>query len=657
MRVWTTLVLISVVAGCGSATTDPNNAGDTVGGGDSSAPGTGLVATGVPKQVPPQPPGFLDVGPQGLQLAVGGEAQLAAGVYGADGMLATGALVTWKSLTDTTVAVTSDGHVTALALGLGQAEASDGSHTRTIEIAVVDQPATGATGVTFSPALLGVAVGESAKFTLAFTDAGGQPTSAPAGLVLKVSQPLLADAAPEGTITGKTPGVAMVGTMLEDGTPLAGGAFVHVATKTPGSSAICDEKTDPVHVCGCGDHFPPYQFSEPGLSVPLHVWVARCGCVNGFLPLPQVSIETPDAVKLDHAGVVDVGADGLLSSVAPGRTVMHTFYNGQSCGDSGVRVQPRVTGDWALTCSNGDTGSVHVNPGYWPKQVSHIVFGLLGYGVIGGNGGSNKFESFYTSEESCVSGPTPEPGDNQPFTCSATGSVRHVHSFGLGPCSATQPCGMTFEECGGLRHANGSCGDDTTKQCKESVLVGPDHVKIGTCDAKRVSTPIQCQGAAAAFGGTWTIDGQSFTSKEHGSDVLKLPGKDAIVMGSYHAPGGEGGLVINLKLVEGASSTIELKYHDYVNSVAWLLPDSTKDSFDGDIFGTDIVGFTNKCKSGESPGGTAKVTIAGGVVTLEIEAMLGDHDIIKGCGQKKDTACDCKAMKGTFSLEYKEFPP
>jgi hypothetical protein len=403
------------------------------------------VDLGPPKPLPPALPGYLAVGPSGLQLAVGATTTVWARLYDSAGAAQTADSVTWTSLTPSVLSVGTAGQVKALAIGEGELTATDGAHgTWLLQVLVTDAPASGPTGITFEPPVVAITASGTSHLAYTVTDAAGAPISPPPRVAFATSAPAAVSVSPAGDVTGMAPGISIVTATVEgQPVPLDGGAIVRVpgsggSTSTQVHTLSSTSSGGPPPVWNCIPEFPPTTFSKPGVcdSLPLSVWVCRDSPTTGVGNLGTCALQAPDIIKAEQLTSAVLSAGPCAATV--GMTRLHEYVGGVECTPEGgiqVDVSPDLAGPWSSRCGNGDAVSFDVAG--WPTQVNHAPLNHVAYA-----GGASHMVIHTGAETSCAT------SNDGSFTCTSPAD------FGIGGASFT---GFSMQTIGACLDRPGGC--------------------------------------------------------------------------------------------------------------------------------------------------------------------------------------------------------
>jgi hypothetical protein len=452
---------------------------------------------------PPAAPGVLAAGPSGLTLTPGSTGAAVATLFDSTGVPTTVGAITWSTSDAGVATVQPSGAFTAIAPGTALLTATDDAgRTATMLVIVSNTPPAGPAAVQFDRPVANVTLGTPVSVRFAVTSALGVPAAVPAGLSLVATPAGIVDPTPAGTLTPLAAGAALVRASLDGGTTFLAGQLFVLVTK-PLVTQDCGDPLDYSVVGGCGLIVGPQTFTTPHLSAgPVRILVARQPrypiCVRGYAKPPALRLqeESPDEVRFEVNGVVAVNAAGRLESVAPGATYLSLFKEGVFCGEYRARVDPDLNSAWNVSCANGDVGLTTVTD--WPavvKTYSPPMAGASGYENPARPGTS-----------SCASNPS------DGFSCTGNGKVIGPEvgfSTYLGgvpvtndwsaTCTPKAPCPGPVPSVCALSRNMATCegGDGLPHPCYDSRVLGPDHLRIGTCDLTR--------GATNSCGAGWTF--------------------------------------------------------------------------------------------------------------------------------------------------------
>jgi hypothetical protein len=464
--------------------------------------------------------------------------------------------LTWGSTDPTVLTVSSSGLVTAVAVGSAAVTVTDGTHgTQTVGIDVAAIPPTGPVAVQFTPPLVQMAAGATAKEAFIVTGANGTTITPTPALTFQSLSPNVATMSAAGGVQALSAGVAtMLAFLPASMTPLAGSLPVLVSARptAPGGgssgagssgggssgsssgngvSSPCDPTQYAIVGCLITNGGDPFVMNKPGLTYPVTVEVywtqSDPTCSAPILGYAQQG--NPDAVAFTTTGIGTYSAStGLVTSVAPGSTTFHPSVSGTECEGSWdgnpLRVGVDIGGSWAVTGSNGDEGSVtvpalpdKVKPGAtWGGGTGVIATTLDGTSCI-----SNSMGGF------CC----PCPADP---SSAGSGTSQGGAGYEEQLCSESQPCtsGAGFTTCAPASRS----GTDG------SLVYGKDHVGFGIYDFHRGGGI--CGGPQDAGGscdGVYTITVPSFECA--GESVMGFSYTVTIVndMGTTNLPDDDAG--------------------------------------------------------------------------------------------------------------------
>jgi hypothetical protein len=443
--------------------------------------------------------------------------KLTASLYDSAGNPLPAPSFTWTSAAPDVATVDPDGTVHAVAPGAAVITATDGAHgTRSLDVTVTTTPASGPTGVSFGVPIVILNVGDTNQPSVALNDATGSPVSGTSPIQLVAGGSAALDLSQPGTISATGPGMSVVGANL--GASAIDGEMLVVVRASPraaGGSTGANANMPPpptLFLESCIPEWPPARYSKPGLSGPVRVWTWSDSGVGVSGPVGQLQQQSPTQVRVEHPEVASIGGSGLLTANAPGSTLVSTHINAMECGlPWSVLVGPDLSGSWAATCKNGDTGTISVQS--WPSWImgAPITHGASGGGTAPIDIGEPALSCFTNADgSSCMDnaflGPVPP---------AVWGGLWGQASQGA--CTATSPCsGIGVPDCDSARQCpptlpGGGCSADQ--------VLGPDHLIVGNCDCIRSSSSDggTCgQGAPATGMATYTFQGVTHTFPEVG---------------------------------------------------------------------------------------------------------------------------------------------
>ncbi|GAC1522517.1 MAG: hypothetical protein NVS2B16_30410 [Chloroflexota bacterium] len=413
----------------------------------------------------------------GLVLVPGAASTLSAAVYDTDGSpLAAPKAMQWSSDDPSVASIDEKGRILAKKAGVVEILATDlhqGSAASVVVVAPV-VPA-GASGVTFSPPVMRVRVGEVQIPSFEVVDAGGRVVSPQPPTVLATSASAVASAS-GASIAGVSEGIATATVRLRDSTTDLPGSLVVLVTKSPPTTpdtGKCDRSKTIVGACAWANAGAVRYLSKPGAKREMRVSVMRhlgADCVAPLGPL-LLQEQSPDEVKFKIAGVVDVTPDGLLTGLAPGNTDYVAYVEGVPCGRAeNAIVGLDMGGSWNVSCDNGDSGAIT-----FKAQAAYTT-------------AAEKYGGSYDQMARTFDGKSCMHGSNNFFCQGIAEGNSQSARYGLANqlCSDGTPCNaiaasvgysfntVSFRHCASGR-ANGH----------EDLVFGADHVKELGCDYRR----------------------------------------------------------------------------------------------------------------------------------------------------------------------------
>jgi hypothetical protein len=475
------------------------------GGGGSSQQKIQPQTPGSPLHVdPPSDPGVLAAGPAGLQLAPGSTGTAVATLFDSTGAPTTVGSVTWTTGDAGVVTVDPSGAFTAIAPGTALLTVTDAAERMATMLVIVSSaPPAGPVAVQFRRPVITVTLGTPGRVHFQVTDARGVPMATPAGLSLVATPAGIVDPSPVGTLTPLAAGTAVVRASLDGGTTFLAGELL-VLVGTPLATQACSKPLDYSVVSACRLIAGPARFTTPHLAAgPIRILVGRQPSYPICLPggalgtLVKWQEESPDEVRFKAEGVVTVNGAGRLESEAPGATYLSLYKEGVYCDGYRVRVDPDLNSAWNVSCGNGDTGQTCVTD--WDVSVTTYSPSMAGATGVETpfrpgttSSASNATDGFSCTGSDTVFGPEVEfPG---PMSGSQGDNLYSA------PCTAQVPCvGPVPPVCALSRNMATCEGNNGLPQaCYNPLVLGPDHLKIGTCDLTRAATS-DCGGGGWQF--------------------------------------------------------------------------------------------------------------------------------------------------------------
>lgn len=448
----------------GSAPDATGSAPGSVGSSDEEASST-FPTTGKPLFIEPTP-GLMLASPAALHLGPGQTPTLRVQRVGADGaLLDAPSGLTWLSSAPAVLAVAEDGSVTPVGVGIAVVRVTDADGRESsvvVQVSAVAPPSEAFALQCAAPVRVG-RVGEDVDLGASITGPDGTVLAEP-GVSYAVRGSAEATISDGGVVRAAKPGVAIVSAVRaapSGGTEaLAGECIVTFGESQSGAQEkfACSNERD---VAYCSFAEAPFVMSSAGLSQALRVTVIR-GTDCGFEGVPTIEVGSPSEIALGVAGVVDVGAGGLMESIGPGMAFYRAFVDGVACDrEASVYVGFDPSGTWSASCDNGDRGTLSVSP--MPPYV-------LTRTTTAGVSSVTSFACFESTTDA--------------FACNAAAGVGagpYSRSYANYRCSEAAPCsdGLVVATCHDVREPV------LERQETRAAVTGPDSFRSHSCSYVR----------------------------------------------------------------------------------------------------------------------------------------------------------------------------